>query len=172
MKAAELSRVCDKSVESSKRRTWTIRFTSACKPSSLPQNLLCVIISDFVATVESRFPFFSISLSLSPPLSLSFSVSLLFKGLHCTVRGRTNDSWGGEERGDREDRQRENEGRCSLCTSLIQHCRGTVFYFRPAEGTVRCGGASIYKEESSVLQMRSRELIQLLLVLRTFRLPF
>lgn len=115
--------------------------------------------------------FLYFSLSLSPP-SLSFSVSLLFKGPHCTVRGRTNDSWGGEERGDREDRQRENEGRCSLCTSLIQHCRGTVFYFRPAEGTVRCGGASIYKEESSVLQMRSRELIQLLLVLRTFRLPF
>ena len=74
----------------------------------------------------------TIFLSLPPSLPPYHSLLLFFENLHCSVRGRDNEDWEGE-RDDREDRQRGNEGSCSLCTSLIQHCRGTVFYFRLAE---------------------------------------
>lgn len=39
--------------------------------------------------------------------------------------------------------QRENEGGSSLCTSLIQHCQGTDFYFSLAEEGTVARGASI-----------------------------
>lgn len=91
------------------------------------RDLLCVIISDSVATTESRY-------APVPSFFLSLCLRSLSEG-----SGKADSS--------SEDRQRENEGSSSLCTSLIRHCRGTIFYFRPAEGTARCGGGVDIEEE-------------------------